>query len=213
MIGEGWLRKRVHHFPICVTLLIGVVLPFTVLPHHAEAIESIPEVFPLRPFNFDVSFNQRTFGPQSRVLAIQAGLTALRYGLLEVRTVYQYYSNHTPTFTTDQHSLYVNPRWNNFIDVLDFPKDKPINRLVRHLLFGPLEDRAVPYIGALIGGTLSGRNADSPGYLYGGQVGVRFPVARGFSVDMGFQYSRFEIDFKDKSDLSEQWLFTIGVRF
>ena len=127
--------------------------------------------------------------------------------------MYQYYSNHTPTFTTDQHSLYVNPRWNNFIDALDFPKSTPINRLVRHLLFGPLEDRAVPYLGALIGGTLPGRSADSPGYLYGGQVGVRFPVARGFSVDMGFQYSRFEIDFKNKSDLSEQWLFTIGVRF
>ena len=52
-----------------------------------------------------------------------------------------------------------------------------------------------------------------PGYLYGGQVGVRFPVARGFSVDMGLQYIRLEIDFKGKSDLSEQWLFTTGVRF
>ena len=208
------MGKRVYHFPIRVTLIIGAIVSLTVFPHHqAAAIESIPEVFPLRPFNFDVSFNQRTFAPESRVLAVQAGLTALRYGLLEVRTVYQYYSNHTPTFTTDQHSLFMNPRWNNFIDVLDFPKDKPINRLVRHLLFGPLEDRAVPYVGALVGGTLSGRNADSPGYLYGGQIGVRFPVARGFSVDMGFQYSRFEIDFKDQSGLSEQWLFTIGVRF
>jgi hypothetical protein len=70
----------------------------------------------------------------------------------------------------------------------------------------------VPYIGALIGGTLPGRDADSPGYLYGGQVGVRFPVANGFSVDMGLQYTRFEIDFKDRADLSQQWLFTIGVR-
>jgi len=80
------------------------------------------------------------------------------------------------------------------------------------VLFGPLEDRAVPYVGALIGGTLPGRDADSPGYLYGGQVGVRFPVARGFSVDMGLQYTRFEIDFKSRSDLSQQWLFTIGIR-
>jgi len=207
------LRRSLHHFLTFVALILGVVLSLTACPPQAAAIEAIPEIFPLRPFNFDVSFNQRTFGPQSRVLAVQAGLTALRYGLLEVRTVYQHYSNHTPTFSTDQHSLYMNPRWNNFIDVLDFPKDKPINRLVRHLLFGPLEDRAVPYVGALVGGTLSGRRADSPGYLYGGQVGVRFPVARGFSVDMGFQYSRFEIDFKNKSDLSEQWLFTIGVRF
>jgi hypothetical protein len=181
-------------------------------PPCAAAIEAVPEWFPLRPFNFDVSFNQRTFAPQARVIAVQTGLTALRYGPLEVRTVYQYYSHHTQTFTTDQHSLYMNPRWNNFIDLLDFPRDKPVNRIIRHLLFGPLEDRAVPYVGALFGGTLPGRDADSPGYLYGGQLGVRFPVARGVSVDMGFQYSRFEIDFKSKSDLTEQWLFTIGLR-
>jgi hypothetical protein len=211
-MGEGWLRKGIRRLLCQIAFIFGVILSSTVLPPHATAIESIPEFFPLRPFNFDVSFNQRTFAPQARVLAVQAGLTALRYGLLEVRTVYQYYSHHTPTFTTDQHSLYLNPRWNNFIDVLDFPRDKPINRIIRHVLFGPLEDRAVPYVGALIGGTMPGRSADSPGYLYGGQVGVRFPVARGVSVDMGFQYSRFEIDFKNKSDLSEQWLFTIGIR-
>jgi hypothetical protein len=147
-----------------------------------------------------------------RTIAVQAGLTALRYGPLEVRTVYQYYSNHNPTAKTDQHSLYMNPRWNNFIDILDFPRDKPINRIIRHILFGPLEDRAVPYVGVLLGGTLPGRGALSPGYLYGAQLGVRFPVAMGVSVDMGFQYSRFEIDFKSKSDLTDQWLFTIGLR-
>ena len=199
-------------FSPAAAFLLVLALSATVSPPRASAIEAVPEYFPLRPFNFDVSFNQRTFAPQARVLAVQAGLTALRYGVLEVRTVYQYYSHHTQTFTTDQHSLYVNPRWNNFIDLLDFPREKPINRIIRHLLFGPLEDRAVPYVGALVGGTLPGRSALSPGYLYGGQVGVRFPVARGVSVDMGFQYSRFEIDFNSKSDLSEQWLFTIGIR-
>ncbi len=207
------MRKRLRRFLTRVALVFGIVILVTATPPPAAAIEAVPEFFPLRPFNVDVSFNQRTFGPQARVIAVQTGFTALRYGLLEVRTIYQYYSHHTPNFITDQHSLYVNPRWNNFIDLLDFPGHMPINRMIRHLLFGPLEDRAVPYVGALIGGTIPGRDADSPGYLYGGQVGVRFPVARGFSVDMGLQYSRFEIDFKNKSDLSQQWLFTIGVRF
>lgn len=207
------MRESLRRFLTRVALVFGIVILVTATPPPAAAIEAVPEFFPLRPFNVDVSFNQRTFGPQARVIAVQTGFTALRYGLLEVRTIYQYYSHHTPNFITDQHSLYVNPRWNNFIDLLDFPGHMPINRMIRHLLFGPLEDRAVPYVGALIGGTIPGRDADSPGYLYGGQVGVRFPVARGFSVDMGLQYSRFEIDFKNKSDLSQQWLFTIGVRF
>ena len=44
-------------------------------------------------------------------------------------------------------------------------------------------------------------------------MGVRFPVARGFSIDVGLQYMVLEIDFKGQSDLSEQWLFTTGVRF
>jgi hypothetical protein len=195
-----------------VVFCFVALLSATAFPPCASAIEAVPEYFPLRPFNFDVSFNQRSFAPQSRTIAVQAGLTALRYGPLEVRTVYQYYSAHTHNFITDQHSLYLNPRWNNFIDLLDFPRDKPINRMIRHLLFGPLEERAVPYVGALLGGTLPGRGAISPGYLYGAQVGVRFPVAMGVSVDMGFQYSRFEIDFKNKSDLTDQWLFTIGLR-
>jgi hypothetical protein len=207
------MRTYIRRFLTHATLVIGSIILATALPSHSAAVESIPEIFPLRPFNFDVSFNQRTFAPETRVIAAQAGLTAFRYGNLEVRTVYQYYSQHTPTFITDQNSLYLNPRWNNFIDIFDFPKDYPINRMIRHILFGPLEDRAVPYLGALIGGTIPGRDADSPGYLYGGQVGVRFPVARGVSVDMGFQYIRLEIDFKNKSDLSEQWLFTTGVRF
>jgi hypothetical protein len=194
---------------------LGLVLFMmaTAIPSPAKALDSVPEFFPVRPLNFDVSFNQRTFAPQARVIAAQAGITAFRYGNLEVRTVYQYYSHHTPTFVTDQHSLYVNPRWNNFIDVLDFPKTYPINRMIRHILFGPLEDRAVPYVGVLLGGTMPGRDSHAPGYLYGGQVGVRFPVARGFSVDLGFQYSRFEIDFKDRSDVSQQWLVTTGIRF
>jgi len=209
----GWLRTYIRRFPAYAALVFGSIILATGFPSHAVAVESIPEFFPLRPFNFDVSFNQRTFAPEARVIAVQAGLTAFRYGQLEVRTVYQYYSHHTPTFITDQNSLYVNPRWNNFIDILDFPKDNPINRMIRHVLFGPLEDRAVPYLGALVGGTIPGRDSASPGYLYGGQVGVRFPVARGFSVDMGIQYTRFEIDFKNRSDLSQQWLFTIGVRF
>ena len=192
--------------------LIATFLLALALPPKTAAQEAVLNILPLRPFNFDVSFNHRTFAPTRRVLMLQAGFTALQYGPLEVRTVYQYYSHHTPTFTTDQHSLYLNPRWNNFIDFLDFPKAWPINRVIRHVLFGPLENRAVPYIGAALGGTLPGRGEHSPGYLYGGQVGVRFPVIHGLSVDMGLQYTRFEIDFRGQSDLSEQWLFTIGFR-
>jgi len=168
---------------------------------------------PIRPFNFDVAFSQRTFAPDNRVIGIQGGITVLRYADLEVRAIYQYYSNHTLTFQTDQNSLYLNPRWNNFIDILDFPKGMPINRVIRHVLFGPLEDRAVPYVGLLGGATLPGPGNTWPGHLIGGQVGVRFPVARGLSVDTSVQYSQFGIDFQGNAGQTQQWLLTTGIRF
>jgi hypothetical protein len=144
------------------------------------------------------------------VIGIQGGITVLRYADLEVRAIYQYYSNHTLTFQTDQNSLYLNPRWNNFIDILDFPKGKPINRVIRHVLFGPLEDRAVPYVGLLGGATLPGPGNTWPGHLIGAQVGVRFRVARGFSVDTTLQYSQYGIDFQGEAGQAQQWLITTG---
>jgi hypothetical protein len=191
-----------------LTLLLIVLTPCPLLGQELDVV-----VFPIRPFNFDVAFSQRTFAPDNRVIGIQAGLTALRYGNLEVRTIYQYYSNHGTSFTTDQHSLYVNPRWNNFIDILDFPKGAPINRIIRHVLFGPLENRAVPYVGALAGGTFPGPGHNAPGHLIGGQIGARFPVARGLSVDMAIQYTQFGIDFQGEAGQTQQLLFTTGVRF
>lgn len=180
---------------------------------HADAQEAFWEVLPIRPFNFDVMLRQQTFAPDDREIGIQAGITALRYGNLEVRATYQYFSLHTPQFRTDQNSVFLNPRWNNFIDILDFPKGMPINRIIRHVLFGPLEDRAVPYLGLLGGGVLPGPGNNGPGFLYGAQIGVRFPVAHGIAVDMGVQYTQYGVDFQGEAGQAQQWVFLTGLRF
>jgi len=177
------------------------------------AQEATLDFLPIRPFSFDVALRQQSFGPDDREIGIQAGFTALRYGDLEVRAIYQFFSIHSEEFKTDQHSVYLNPRWNNFIDVLDFPKQKPLNRIIRHVLFGPLEDRAVPYIGLLAGATMPGPGHNAPGHLIGGQIGARFPVARGLAVDIGLQYTQYGIDFRGEGGQAQQWLFTTGVRF
>lgn len=192
---------------------ITFCLMVNLLASTALAQDALVEWLPIRPFSFDVTFSQRTFAPDNRVIGIQGGITAIRYGDLEVRAMYQYYSNHTQTFTTDQNSLYLNPRWNNFIDILDFPKGMPINRIIRHVLFGPLEDRAVPYLGLIGGGTLPGPGNTWPGHLIGGQVGVRFPVGRGISVDTAIQYTQYGIDFRGEAGQTQQWLITTGIRF
>jgi hypothetical protein len=195
----------------CWCLLIEVLLLF--LPAHGLGQEATIQWFPIRPVNFEFALRQQTFAPNDRELTLQAGITALRYGNLEVRTTYQFFSVHSTEFKTDQHSLFVNPRWNNFIDVLDFPKGMPVNRVIRHLLFGPLEDRAVPYVGLLGGGVMPGPKNEGPGYLYGGQVGVRFPVARGISLDLGLQYAQYSVDFRGAGGQSQQWLFLTGLRY
>lgn len=169
--------------------------------------------FPIRPFNVDVMLRQQTFAPDDREIGVQLGITAVRYGNVEVRTIYQFFSIHMQDFSTDQHSLFVNPRWNNFIDILDFPKHKPISRIIRHVLFGPLEDRAVPYVGVLAGGVLPGPGNRAPGHLIGGQVGVRFPVAQSLSVDISVQYSQYGVDFRGDAGQAQQWVFLTGIRF
>jgi hypothetical protein len=194
---------------VLVTGLFVFVVDISPLP----AQEATLEVFPIRPVNFDVAFRQQSFAPNDREITLQAGVTALRYGDGEVRTVYQYFSINTQDSKTDQHSLFVNPRWNNILDLLDFPKSMPLNRLLRHLLFGPLEDRAVPYVGALLGAIVSGQGGTSPGLLYGGQVGVRFPVARGISLDLSLQYTQYDVTFQGQSGVSQQWLFLTGIRY
>lgn len=193
-----------------VAMAIGIALIF---PLAVSAQEAVLELFPVRPVNFDVAFRQQSFAPNDREITLQAGVTALRYGDGEVRTVYQYFSINTQDSKTDQHALFVNPRWNNVLDLLDFPKSMPLNRLLRHLLFGPLEDRAVPYVGALLGAIVSGQGGTSPGLLYGGQVGVRFPVARGISLDLSLQYTQYDVTFQGQSGVSQQWLFLTGIRY
>ena len=183
------------------------------LPLPAQAQEGLLEILPLRPFNFDVALRQQSFAPNDREVTLQAGVTALRYGDGEVRVGYQYFSIHTDDFQTDQHALFLNPRWNNVLDLLDFPASMPIGRILKHLFFGPLEDRAVPYVGALIGTVISGQGRTSPGLLYGGQTGVRFPVARGISLDLSLQYTQYDVNFRGDAGQSQQWLFLTGFRY
>lgn len=188
--------------------LIGLL---SALP--AMAQEALLEILPLRPFNFDIALRQQSFAPDDREITLQAGVTALRYGDGEVRLGYQYFSIHTDDFKTDQHAVFLNLRWNNVVDLLDFPASIPINRLLRHILFGPLEDRAIPYVGALIGTVLSAQGRTSPGLLYGGQAGVRFPVGRGISLDLSLQFTQYEVNFRGESGESQQWLFLTGIRY
>ncbi len=202
--------ERRHRLGIGGALLFGTLLA---VPEAAWAQEALLDVMPIKPINLDIAIRKQTFAPRDREIGIQAGFTALRYGNLEVRSLYQFFSIATREFTTDQHSLLVNPRWNNFLDLLDFPKGRPINRLIRHALFGPLEDRAVPYLGAITGAVLPSSGNDRTGHVLGGQLGVRFPVAHGLAVDFGFQYTQYRIDFREERGLAHQWMFLSGVRF
>jgi len=200
------IRLSRYGFVIGLVLLIADSSP---LPAQEAAVEW----FPIRPYNFDFALRQQSFAPNDREIGIQAGITALRYREIEVRATYQYFSIHTEGFKTDQNSVFLNPRWNNFIDVLDFPKSMPINHVIRHVLFGPLEDRAVPYLGLLGGVVLSGNGGSTVGGLYGGQVGVRFPVARGLSVDFGVQYSRQRLEAQGQQGEANQWVLLTGFRY
>lgn len=197
----------------CFRLCLSAIALILLAPFSAPAQEALLEILPIRPFNFDVALRQQSFAPNDREVTLQAGVTALRYGDGEIRAGYQYFSIHTDDFKTDQHALFLNPRWNNVLDLLNFPASMPIGRMLKHLFFGPLEDRAVPYVGGLIGTVISGQGRTSPGLLYGGQTGVRFPVARGISLDLSLQFTQYDVSFRGESGQSQQWLFLTGFRY
>ena len=209
-----WIRHRqsvlqgtLFRLRLCIIALAALV------PAQTLAQEALLEILPIRPLNFDVALRQQSFAPNDREVTLQAGITALRYGDGEVRVGYQYFSIHTDDFRTDQHALFLNPRWNNVLDLLEFPASMPIGRILKHLFFGPLEDRAIPYIGALVGTVISGQGRTAPGLLYGGQTGVRFPVARGISLDLSLQFTQYDVNFRGESGQSQQWLFLTGFRY
>lgn len=194
-----------------LTAFWWILAPVTVL-----AQDALIDWFPIRPIELETELRLQSFAPKDREITIQTSITALRYGNLEVRGQYRYFSLHSLEFAgfqTNQHAVLVNPRWNNFIDILDFPKDAPINRAIRHILFGPLQNRAVPYVGLLAGMNFPGNGPTLPGHFIGGQVGVRFPVAFGVSLDIGLEYSRFQVRFLDESKEAQRWAMVTGIRF
>jgi hypothetical protein len=205
-------RRCLNVYAIIVATLLWALVPMTVL-----AQEALLEWFPIRPINLDAVLRLQSFAPRDRKAHVQTGITALRYGDIEVRGLYRYFMlqtlNPVHGFKTEQHAILLNPRWNNFIDILDFPKSAPIYRTIRHILFGPLEDRAVPYVGLLGGTNFPGSGSALPGHFIGGQLGVRFPIAFGVSLDIALEHNRFNVHFQDETKEAQQWIVTTGIRF
>jgi hypothetical protein len=191
-------------------LLFGIW--FLLMPSGAISQEARLEVLPFRPFNVDIAFRQ-AFTPNGREVGLQAGFTALRYGNFEMGAIYQYFGFVSKEDNGNFHSLYMNPRWNNFLDILDFPSGMPLNRLLRHLLFGPLEDRAVPFVGLIGGSVLTGPGNRAPSYLYGADVGVRFPVGYGFAMELTLGYFVYGVGFERDTGDERQLLLTTGLVF
>lgn len=199
--------------PRLKTLSLMFLLVYWLLGRDANGQERTADVFPIRPLSFDAIVRDQTFAPKERAIELQAGFTALWYRDVEVRSVYRFLDLHTEHEDVTQHIIFLNPRWNNFIDVLDFPARHPINRTIRHILFGPLEHRVVPYLGAMGGMVLPGPQNDHPGRFYGGQIGTRFLLTQGVSLDLSLEYSRFRTQTDSQQEEAERWLVTIGIRF
>lgn len=185
----------------------------TCLAQDVSAQERRLDLFPVWPISLDAIVRSQTFAPKERVLEGQIGMTALRYGDLEARMTYRLFNSRSAEFNTTQHTIFANPRWNNFIDVLDWPANRPFNRTLRRFLFGPLQDQVVPYVGVLGGMVLPGPSHDVPGLFYGGNVGLRFLLTGGASLDVSLEYNRYELQFEERAGLAQRWQMLIGIRF
>ena len=72
--------------------VLSLCLTVWLLASPALAQDALLEWFPSRPVNFDAVLRQQTFGPNDREITVQADITALRYGDIEVRGLYRYFS-------------------------------------------------------------------------------------------------------------------------
>lgn len=210
---NGKERKRQRSSALTRDVFTGLFMGFSLLVAiDSMAQEARLEIFPIRPIYVEAAYRQ-TFEPDGHEVGVQAGFTALRYGDLELNGTYQYFGLLSENEKSNIHSVYLNPRWNNFLDILDFPSGRPLSRLLRHILFGPLEDRAVPFVGALIGTVLSGPGVDSPGFSYGGQIGVRFPVAHSVALEVAVGYFAYEAHIHEGTGQQRQLLLSTGFAF
>ena len=212
-VGASPLTAPTCRLTICRWLIQWFLLTMLSMSMASQsfALERL-EILPIRPFNVDIALRQ-AFTPNDREIALQAGFTALTYGNFEIGATYQYFSLSSNEVQADVHSVYANPRWNNFLDILDFPTGTPINRLLRHVLFGPLEDRAVPFVGVIGGAVVAGPGSRAPTYLYGADVGVRFPVGHSIALEFTLGYFVYGLNFSGQGNDERQLLFTTGFFF
>jgi len=208
--GDTDVKGHARHLSaVCLCWLFALLSCWGETRAQEEAVR----ILPIRPLNFDAIVRDQTFTPKERAVELQAGFTALWYRDLEVRAEYRFLDVRNEADNLTQHIIFINPRWNNFIDILDFPARRPINNLIREVLFGPLKHRVVPYLGALGGMVLPGPDNDHPGRFYGGQLGTRFLLTQGISLDLSVEYSRFRSQVHEEQNEARRWLFTVGIRF
>ena len=72
--------------------VLSLYLTVWLLASPALAQDALLEWLPSGPVNFDAVLRQQTFGPNDREITVQADITALRYGDIEVRGLYRYFS-------------------------------------------------------------------------------------------------------------------------
>src|SRR5438093_13660364 len=116
---------------MCTCALWLWVLPMSMsillLPVAATGQEARLEVLPIRPFYVELALRQ-TFPPNGREVGVQAGVTAFRYGDLELNGAYQHFGVLCREHKSELHSVYVNPRSDNCLDILHSPSRAPITR-------------------------------------------------------------------------------------
>ena len=202
-------RRRLKVHATIVATLLWVLVPMTVL-----AQKALLEWFPIRPISLDVVLRQQTFAPTDREFTIQTGITALRYGDIEVRGLYatsvctaagsrrtSMPSSSMPVGTISSTSwTFQSPR--RFTERFATSCCSARSKIVRCPMSDSLRERTFQGIGPLRPGISSEDNS---------ACDSRLPSeCRSISL---WSTIGFKFHFLDESKEAEQWVMTTGVRF
>ena len=107
--------------------------------------------------------------------------------------------------------MFLNPRWNNVIGVLNFPSGPPLTEISHNVLLRPYRTASCSIEAVMAAGSYPARRMIVGSMLWRTTRRVVF-ATEGVSLEASLEYGRFATHLEERSDTAQCWLMSVGMR-
>lgn len=107
--------------------------------------------------------------------------------------------------------MFLNPGWNHFIGVLNFPFGPPLTEISHNLLQGPYRTASCSIEAVRAAWSYPARKMIIGSILWRTTRRVVF-ATEGVSLEASLEYGRFATHLEERSDAAQYWLMSVGMR-